>query len=206
MELRKCEVTEAMAHVRVETVVMKASSRTVGRIIGRGGDMVRTISRDSRCKVDVERHTKGYETRIELRGSSDSIEAAKRMIGEKVVESEERDWRDGISPWDMVATWDMVAEEVAIREHSEARVPRVKHEQPLLLSHKEEEELEVEKRKAGLATKLEADNKGFAMMANMGYEEGQSLGRPEMEGIKEPVGIGEVRKGRAGLGAPPSSS
>ena len=64
----------------------------------------------------------------------------------------------------------------------------------------------MEKRKAGLATKLEADNKGFAMMANMGYEEGQSLGRPEMEGIKEPVGIGEVRKGRAGLGAPPSSS
>jgi len=125
---------------RVETVVMKVPSRTVGRIIGRGGDTVRTISRASRCKVDVERHTKGYEARIELRGSSDSIEAARRMIEEKVRESEERDLRDGGRDQFSLMSGPPVAEEVAIREHSEARVPRVKHEQPLFLSHEEEEE------------------------------------------------------------------
>jgi len=101
---------------RVETVVMEVPSRNVGRVIGRRGETVKAISRASRCKVEVEPETKAYETKIILRGSSDSIESARNMIMEKV------------------------AEDAAIKAGGEARPPRLKYQQPLFLSHEPQEE------------------------------------------------------------------
>lgn len=101
---------------RVHQVELTVPSRAVGSIIGRGGDTIRSISRASRCKIDVERQSKAYNTKIELRGSSDSIEAAKRMIEEKV------------------------AEDLAVRESRVERQPRLKYKQPLFLSYEQEEE------------------------------------------------------------------
>jgi len=101
---------------RVETVVLEVPTRNVGRVIGRRGETVKAISRASRCKVDVESETKAYETKIILRGSSDSIEAARNMIMEKV------------------------AEDSAIKAGGEARPPRLKYQQPLFLSHEPQEE------------------------------------------------------------------
>ena len=60
-------------------------------------------------------------------------------------------------------------------------------------------EIEVDKREEGLAQSIaEPSNKGFAMLAKMGYKAGSGLGK-EGEGMLEPVGV-EVKKGREGLG------
>jgi len=124
---------------RVETVVMMVPTRTVGKIIGRGGDTVRSISRATRCKVDVERETKRYETRIELRGSSDSIESAKKLIQEKVWEAELRNAREG-KVFDMLEGKPGVDEEELVRAHVGNRQPRLKSKQPLFLSYETPEE------------------------------------------------------------------
>jgi len=60
-------------------------------------------------------------------------------------------------------------------------------------------QLEEEGRAEGLARKLEADNKGFAMLVRMGYNPGQCLGK-DQQGRLEPVTIA-MRQGRAGLGS-----
>jgi len=59
-------------------------------------------------------------------------------------------------------------------------------------------ELEEEKRVEGLKTSLDSNNKGFAMLAKMGYKPGTSLGK-DNTGFKEPVPI-IVRAGRGGVG------
>ena len=60
-------------------------------------------------------------------------------------------------------------------------------------------EIEVDKREEGLAQSIaEPSNKGFAMLAKMGYKAGSGLGK-EGEGRLEPVGV-EVKMGREGLG------
>jgi len=115
---------------RVETVVMEVPSRNVGRVIGRRGETVKAISRASRCKVEVEPETKAYETKIILRGSSDSIESARNMIMEKVREAQALDLRDGFDDFDMF-TGPPVAEDAAIKAGGEARPPRLKYQQPL---------------------------------------------------------------------------
>lgn len=99
---------------RVEKVTITVPSRTVGSIIGRNGDTIRSISRASRCKVDVERHNKAYDTKIELCGSTESIESARKMIEEKV------------------------EEDTAMRELG-GRQPRIKYKQPLFLAYEQEE-------------------------------------------------------------------
>lgn len=73
--------------------------------------------------------------------------------------------------------------------------------------------LEEDARTEGLQTALTADNKGFAMLARMGYKAGQSLGKPRQAddaaetargetvggGIVEPIGI-QLKTDRGGLG------
>merc|ERR1711962_293 len=64
---------------------------------------------------------------------------------------------------------------------------------------KSKAELESEKREEGLQKSLDSSNKGFALLAKMGYKPGDSLGKSKT-GIVEPIGI-EVKNNRGGLGA-----
>lgn len=59
--------------------------------------------------------------------------------------------------------------------------------------------LEAEHREEGLQKSLDSSNKGFALMAKMGYKPGNSLGKSNT-GIVEPIGV-EVKNNRGGLGA-----
>lgn len=59
--------------------------------------------------------------------------------------------------------------------------------------------VEHEKREEGLQSAIKSDNKGFALLAKMGYKPGMGIGK-QGEGRKEPVGI-NVKTGRGGLGA-----
>ena len=59
-------------------------------------------------------------------------------------------------------------------------------------------QIEEEKRKEGLATKLVSSNKGFALLTKLGYKEGDRLGK-EGTGLAQPVDI-HLKLGRAGLG------
>ncbi|VDI81820.1 Hypothetical predicted protein [Mytilus galloprovincialis] len=59
--------------------------------------------------------------------------------------------------------------------------------------------VEHEKREEGLQAAIKSDNKGFALLAKMGYKPGMGIGK-QGEGRKEPVGI-NFRTGRGGLGA-----
>ena len=59
--------------------------------------------------------------------------------------------------------------------------------------------LEAEHREEGLQKSLDSSNKGFALLAKMGYKPGDSLGKSKT-GIVEPIGI-EVKNNRGGLGA-----
>ena len=53
-------------------------------------------------------------------------------------------------------------------------------------------QLEVEKREEGLQKSLDSTNKGFALLAKMGYKEGDSLGKSGKSGRLEPIPIGIV--------------
>lgn len=59
-------------------------------------------------------------------------------------------------------------------------------------------QLEVERREEGLSTAISSDNKGFSMLAKMGYKEGDAIGR-HSSGIVEPIPI-QVKTNRSGLG------
>lgn len=58
--------------------------------------------------------------------------------------------------------------------------------------------LEEERRNEGLSIAITPQNKGFAMLAKMGYKEGEAIGRTS-NGILEPIGI-DIKKDRGGLG------
>jgi len=60
-------------------------------------------------------------------------------------------------------------------------------------------QLEVEKREEGLQKSLDSTNKGFALLAKMGYKAGESLGKSGKSGRLEPIPI-EVKNNRSGLG------
>eukprot|EP00164_Ancoracysta_twista_P010214 GFYU01015349.1.p1 GENE.GFYU01015349.1~~GFYU01015349.1.p1 ORF type:complete len:302 (-),score=47.91 GFYU01015349.1:622-1527(-) len=56
----------------------------------------------------------------------------------------------------------------------------------------------VEQTVQGLHTEIAEDNKGFAMLAKMGFRKGDSLGKTNL-GIKEPIKI-QLSTGRSGIG------
>lgn len=58
--------------------------------------------------------------------------------------------------------------------------------------------LEAERRDEGLSAAIPSNNKGFAMLAKMGYKQGDAIGRTN-QGIVEPIGI-QIKSDRGGLG------
>merc|ERR1712170_37105 len=61
------------------------------------------------------------------------------------------------------------------------------------------QQLEAERREEGLKRSLDCSNKGFALLAKMGYKAGESLGKAKSGGRLEPIPI-EVKNNRSGLG------
>jgi len=103
---------------RIERLTMFVPVSSVGRIIGKQGDNIRLIQSVSGCKVDVERGEVGspaLERKVMLKGTSQQISAAKKMIDEKV--------KDGESMRNSVIN---------------SRQPRVKTTQPLFLSYQDD--------------------------------------------------------------------
>lgn len=95
-----------------------------------------------------------------------------------------------------------------VNSHKIARRMKLEEEK----KHAEEEQkvkqkplkqLEVERREEGLNSAITSDNKGFAMLAKMGYKQGDAIGRNSNSsgggGIVEPIPI-QVKTNRAGLG------
>ncbi|XP_034256100.1 tudor and KH domain-containing protein homolog [Thrips palmi] len=70
---------------------MLVPSRACGRIIGRGGETIRGMTRVSGAKilVDSTGQNERSETRIVLKGTSEQINYAKSLIEEKVAEEED---------------------------------------------------------------------------------------------------------------------
>lgn len=66
------------------------------------------------------------------------------------------------------------------------------------MKQKPVKQLEVERREEGLNAAISSDNKGFAMLAKMGYKQGDAIGRSST-GIVEPISI-QIKSNRAGLG------
>ncbi|XP_055850749.1 G patch domain-containing protein 11 [Episyrphus balteatus] len=56
-----------------------------------------------------------------------------------------------------------------------------------------------ERLQEGLKCPIESENKGFKLLAKMGYKPGDSLGKSSTSGIKEPIGI-NVKSDRSGFG------
>nr|CAD7573611.1 unnamed protein product [Timema californicum] len=84
------------AKERLEERITENMQRAVGRIIGKGGETIRSISRASNAKITVENISQTddkafMDRRVIIKGSVDQISLAKSMIEEKVEEdSEER--------------------------------------------------------------------------------------------------------------------
>ncbi|XP_039299293.1 tudor and KH domain-containing protein homolog [Nilaparvata lugens] len=72
----------------IETYEMWVPKNAMGRIIGRGGENIKAITRDSCCKVsaDSNRAPGTEENRIILKGTAEQIAVAKSLIEEKVEE------------------------------------------------------------------------------------------------------------------------
>jgi len=86
------------------------------------------------------------------------------------------------------------------REHERWKKREIKLEEQRLNKRikKTVKEKEMEHREEGLNKELDSNNKGFAMLAKMGFKPGTSLGKTGT-GITEPVGI-NIKEGRGGLG------
>lgn len=91
-----------------------------------------------------------------------------------------------------------------VHDHKIARRLKVEEEQKRAEEeqkhrHKPVKQLEAERREEGLNSAISADNKGFSMLAKMGYKQGDAIGRNSSTGITEPIPI-QVKTNRAGLG------
>lgn len=91
----------------------------------------------------------------------------------------------------------LIKSRAKIREHEiqakKARFDQETRRKCIPLKH-----LEAERRDEGLNVAIAADNKGFAMLAKMGYKQGDAIGRTA-QGIVEPIGI-QIKNDRGGLG------
>lgn len=58
--------------------------------------------------------------------------------------------------------------------------------------------MEAKRRDEGLGEALSSNNKGFAMLAKMGYKQGDAIGK-SAQGIIEPITI-QIKSDRGGLG------
>lgn len=123
-----CQMAEILIHQtianqpRIERLTMFVPVSCVGRIIGRQGDNIREIQRISGCRVDVERgdHSSTIERKVTLKGTSQQLSAAKKLIEEKVEDAE------------------------SMRERTvSSRQPRVRNQQPLFLSYQDDAAEEV---------------------------------------------------------------
>lgn len=90
-----------------------------------------------------------------------------------------------------------------VQDHKIARRLKLEEEKQKLddeqkVKQKPVKQLEVERREEGLSAAISSDNKGFAMLAKMGYKQGDAIGRSS-SGIVEPISI-QVKTNRAGLG------
>lgn len=65
-------------------------------------------------------------------------------------------------------------------------------------SKQSKQSMEQTQREIGLSSALSSDNKGFAMLAKMGYKQGDAIGR-SASGIVEPISV-QVKSGRSGFG------
>lgn len=72
------------------------------------------------------------------------------------------------------------------QQELKAKKPKTYHEQ------------EQETREKGLSTAISSDNKGFQLLAKMGFRPGASLGKSQ-EGLKEPINI-TVKPDTSGVG------
>lgn len=79
-------------------------------------------------------------------------------------------------------------------KHKRVESARVKN-QP---KTKPVKQYEAEKREEKLNTALDESNKGFAMLAKMGFKKGMGLGKKE-QGISNPIPL-DIKEGRKGLG------
>lgn len=91
-----------------------------------------------------------------------------------------------------------------VHDHKIARRFKVEEEQKRAeeeqkYRHKPVKQLEAERREEGLNSAITSDNKGFSMLAKMGYKQGDAIGRNSSSGITEPIQI-QVKTNRAGLG------
>ncbi|PSN39206.1 Tudor and KH domain-containing protein [Blattella germanica] len=76
----------------IETYEMFVPQNACGRIIGRNGDTIRSISSTSNAKITIENSTTrepNTTRRVTIKGSVDQIELAKNLIEEKVIEDAE---------------------------------------------------------------------------------------------------------------------
>ena len=81
-------------HTEIATV--SVPSWTVGRIVGSNGGVIWRIGQKSGCKVEVEVEDHG-RSRIHLMESSHGVQTARKIIGEKVKESDLRDITFGLT-------------------------------------------------------------------------------------------------------------
>lgn len=84
-----------------------------------------------------------------------------------------------------------------LREH-EIQAKKARFDEETRHKYKPLKHLEAERRDEGLSAAISSDNKGFAMMAKMGYKQGDAIGKTS-QGIVVPIGI-QIKSDRGGLG------
>lgn len=88
----------------------------------------------------------------------------------------------------------------------ETQAKKARYDEQTRQKFKSTKQLEEEQRANGLSQAISADNKGFAMLAKMGYKQGDAIGKSpgdggtsSKRGIIEPIGI-QIKADRGGLG------
>jgi len=110
---------------RIETVEIKIPFSATGMIIGRGGENIGAMQSISNCKIEVDRGAADKDGRktIRLRGSSEQVAMAKRLVEERLSQCAVLD--------------------AQIQSTLEERQPRaqIKYRQPLFLKSEDSEEM-----------------------------------------------------------------